>query len=272
MGAAILAILVGFVLLSGGAEGLVRGAAGLALRLGISSLVIGLTVGGLFAMVILYMTRSLNRRVVYRQRLKALEDKRRRGHDNIAASVFDLSAISLVEVDEEFQQSDQRCALEEDGRLSMLISTLWAKPEFYNFVNRLLKTDAGDGRMLSPEMRHELAFLRNLYLDQIDARFDQMGGITVTKAVGGNLFFIPHWATTLRRVVCTPPRSSGLVARWALFRPAWRFGNTSTGLRCTCQKRPNRSSVVSARGTKRSLLPLESRICTRRRWASISPT
>lgn len=52
-----------------------------------------------------------------------------------------------------------------------------------------------------------------LYFEQVDARFDQMGGITVTKAVRGNLFFIPQSATTLHRVVCTPPRSSGLVAR-----------------------------------------------------------
>ena len=52
-----------------------------------------------------------------------------------------------------------------------------------------------------------------LYFEQVDARFDQMSGITVTKAVWGDLFFIPHSATTLHRVVCTPPRSSGVVAR-----------------------------------------------------------
>ena len=52
-----------------------------------------------------------------------------------------------------------------------------------------------------------------LYFEQVDARFDQMSGITVAKAVWGDLFFIPQWATTLHRVLCTPPRSSGLVAR-----------------------------------------------------------
>ena len=31
-----------------------------------------------------------------------------------------------------------------------------------------------------------------LDLEQVNARFDQMSGITVTKAVGGNLFFIPQ--------------------------------------------------------------------------------
>ena len=52
-----------------------------------------------------------------------------------------------------------------------------------------------------------------LYFEQVDARFDQMRGIAVTKAVRGDLFFIPHSAATLRRVLCTPPRSSGVVAR-----------------------------------------------------------
>jgi len=52
-----------------------------------------------------------------------------------------------------------------------------------------------------------------LYFEQVDARFDQMRGITVTKAVRGDLFFIPQWATTVLRVFCTPPRSSGLAAR-----------------------------------------------------------
>jgi len=31
-----------------------------------------------------------------------------------------------------------------------------------------------------------------LYLDQVNARFDQMSGITVAKAVQGDLFFIPQ--------------------------------------------------------------------------------
>ena len=52
-----------------------------------------------------------------------------------------------------------------------------------------------------------------LDFEQVDTRFDQMGGITVTKAVRGDLFFIPQWATTLLRVLWTPPRSSGVLAR-----------------------------------------------------------
>ena len=52
-----------------------------------------------------------------------------------------------------------------------------------------------------------------LYFERVDARFDQMSGITVTKAVGGDLFFIPQWEATLQRVLWTPPRSSGVVAR-----------------------------------------------------------
>ena len=52
-----------------------------------------------------------------------------------------------------------------------------------------------------------------LYFEQVDARFDQVGGITVAKAVRGDLFFMPQWETTVLRVFCTPPRSSGLVAR-----------------------------------------------------------
>ena len=52
-----------------------------------------------------------------------------------------------------------------------------------------------------------------LYLDQFNAGFDYMRGIAVTKAVGGDLFFMPHSAATLRRVLCTPPRSSGVLAR-----------------------------------------------------------
>ncbi len=52
-----------------------------------------------------------------------------------------------------------------------------------------------------------------LYFEQVDARFDQMSGITVAKAVRGDLFFMPQCETTVLRVLCTPPRSSGLVAR-----------------------------------------------------------
>ena len=35
-----------------------------------------------------------------------------------------------------------------------------------------------------------------LNVKQIDAGFDQMSGITVAKAVWGNVFFIPQSATT----------------------------------------------------------------------------
>jgi len=51
-----------------------------------------------------------------------------------------------------------------------------------------------------------------LHFEQVDAGFDQMCCITVAQTVRGDLFFIPHSATTLRRAACTPPRSSGLVA------------------------------------------------------------
>ena len=40
-----------------------------------------------------------------------------------------------------------------------------------------------------------------LHLEQIDARFDQMGSVAVAQAVQGDLFFIPQAATTLRIVV-----------------------------------------------------------------------
>ncbi len=128
---------------------------------------IGLAVGGSFAIAILAMTRYLQRRVIYRQRLRVLEDKRKRGHDNIAASVFDLHTIAIEEDGEApYHHTSAMCALEEDPRLAVLIGTLWAKPEFNNFLQRLLSVDAGRGTMLSPEMRNELAFLRNLYIDQ----------------------------------------------------------------------------------------------------------
>ena len=39
-----------------------------------------------------------------------------------------------------------------------------------------------------------------LYFKQIDARFDQMGGVAVAQAARGDLFFIPQSATTLLRV------------------------------------------------------------------------
>ena len=129
-------------------------------------LVIGMAVGGLFAVLILGMTRYLHREVISRQRLKALEDKRKRGHDSIAASVFDMSALAIEEDESQLGAAHPGCALEQDPRLAMLISTLWAKPEFLKFLQRLFDADAGEGKLLSPEIRHELAFLRNLYMDQ----------------------------------------------------------------------------------------------------------
>lgn len=129
-------------------------------------LFIGLAVGGAFAVAILSMTRYLHRQVISRQRLKVLEDKRKRGHDDIAATVFDPSSIAIDADDQEFSAVSAYCALEQDPRLAMLIGTLWAKPEFSNFLQRLLKADTGEGKMLTPEMRHELTFLRNLYVDQ----------------------------------------------------------------------------------------------------------
>jgi predicted RNase H-like HicB family nuclease len=41
--------------------------------------------------------------------------------------------------------------------------------------------------------------------DEIDASLDQVRGVTVAQAVRRDVFFSPHAATTLRRVVCTPP-------------------------------------------------------------------
>ncbi len=40
-----------------------------------------------------------------------------------------------------------------------------------------------------------------LYFEQIDTRFDQVGRITVSQTVQGDLFFIPQAVTTLRIVV-----------------------------------------------------------------------
>ena len=68
-----------------------------------------------------------------------------------------------------------------------------------------------------------------LHLEQIDTGLDQMGCIAVTQAMGGDLFFIPQAATTLCRVVCTPPRSRAVVAEQAPLRPPWRLGNSNTG-------------------------------------------
>lgn len=90
-----------------------------------------------------------------------------------------------------------------------------------------------------------------LDFEQVDARFDQMRGVAVAQTVRGNLFFMPQSWATWRSVVCTPPRSSGVVDKCADLRPPWRLGNSSTGLRCTCQKRRRQSKVAAGNGTKR---------------------
>ena len=77
---------------------------------------------------------------------------------------------------------------------------------------------------------------------------------------------------TWRKVFCTPPRSNGVVAKRAPRKPPCRLGKISSGLRCVCQKRRSTVSVAVGSGTKRSRLPLESRTCTRKRTASMSPT
>ena len=97
-------------------------------------------------------------------------------------------------------------------------------------VGQVGVTDRGENGVMAEEL---------LYLDQIDADLDQVGGIGVSKRVGRDLFFRPQDSTTLCKVVCTPPASIGVVAVAAAFRPPWRLGNSSTGLRCTAQKRRN---------------------------------
>ena len=78
-----------------------------------------------------------------------------------------------------------------------------------------------------------------LYLNQIDTGFDQVSGIAVAQAVGADVFFRRQAKTTWRSDFCTPQRSMCVVALAAHFKPPWRLGNSSTGLRCTCQKRCN---------------------------------
>lgn len=70
-----------------------------------------------------------------------------------------------------------------------------------------------------------------LHLEQVDPGLDQMSGITVAQAVGGNLFFNPQPATTLRNATWTPPRSKGVEAKCAPFNPPWRLGNNHHGWR-----------------------------------------
>lgn len=95
-----------------------------------------------------------------------------------------------------------------------------------------------------------------LHLQQIDPGLDQVRGVAVAQAVGRNLFLRPSSRVTRARVRCTPPRSSGLLARWAPESPAARLGNSSVGWRWQAQKRRSSASVASGRGTRRSRLPL----------------
>ena len=95
-------------------------------------------------------------------------------------------------------------------------------------VGQMGVADGGENGVMAEEF---------LYLDQIDTGLDQVGCIAMSKRVGRDLFFRPQALTTLCSVVCTPPRSIGVEALAAAFKPPRRLGNNSTGLRCTCQKR-----------------------------------
>ena len=102
---------------------------------------------------------------------------------------------------------------------------------------------SGENRVMAEELLH---------LDQIDAGLDQVSCVAVPQRVWGDLFFRPQVSTTLCRVVCTPPRSSGVVAAAAPFKPTWRWGNNSTGLRCTRQNWRRRCKAARGNGTRRS--------------------
>jgi len=52
-----------------------------------------------------------------------------------------------------------------------------------------------------------------LYFQQVNARFNQMRGITVAQTVRCNSFFKPQSRVTWCKVVWIPPRSKGVVAR-----------------------------------------------------------
>jgi hypothetical protein len=64
---------------------------------------------------------------------------------------------------------------------------------------------------------------------QTDTGFNQVSGVAVPQTMRGNVFFIPQDAITLRKVACTPPRSSGVVAEKLPFRPPLRLGKSKTG-------------------------------------------
>ena len=58
-----------------------------------------------------------------------------------------------------------------------------------------------------------------LNLDQIYAGFNQMRGIAMAQTVRRDLFFTLQASATLPSVICTPPRSSGVLALRAPFKP-----------------------------------------------------
>ena len=70
-----------------------------------------------------------------------------------------------------------------------------------------------------------------LYLDQIDAGLDQVRGVAVSKAVGGDLFFRPQWPMTRASARCTPSAFNAVVVLAAACKPRWRSGKSNTGLR-----------------------------------------
>lgn len=70
-----------------------------------------------------------------------------------------------------------------------------------------------------------------LHLDQIDAGFDQVSRVAVSKAVRGDLFFSPQLSVTRRSARCTSSGSSGVVALAAALRPGYRLGKSNVGLR-----------------------------------------
>ena len=97
-------------------------------------------------------------------------------------------------------------------------------------VAQVGRADGGEKGVMAEEFLH---------LDQIDTGLDQVSRVAVAQTVWRDLFFRPQASITWCRVFCTPPRSSGVVTLAAPFKPAWRLGNNSTGLRCTSQKRRN---------------------------------
>ena len=58
-----------------------------------------------------------------------------------------------------------------------------------------------------------------LHFKQVNTGLNQMRGIPVEQAVRRDLFFRPQSRATLCSVFCTPPRSSGVRALWASFKP-----------------------------------------------------